>query len=1546
MDFWRELLEGQQAQVGGSGVQIPLPAVSLPLPLGPTALIGSSTYHYALPDHVHTHGDQLGGTLHAILTSSAAGFAPSFGAAPAGYVLTVSGGTIGWAPQQGTTYTAGTGLQLIGTVFSMAAGAALANLGYTPAHSGANSDITSLSALSTPLSIGQGGTGSSTKNFVDLSTNQSAGGNKTWSGDSLFSGNVILAASTDSTLTGTNQIIPSHPSPYLRVTNAGLISLGGISNTGVVPGHIVWLENDTGHSLTISNRSGSVPVGQQFLNPFQEDTTLPAESLVSFVYDAESNGWLSASLGFINLAGNGVGGILPIVHGGTGSSSQNFVDISTTQAAIGGAKTWTGKNIFKNIEFTADNNVVVDSGAAFEFKRGAGFVLDGVGADIIAWYLGGYSPTGSPSSIIWTMAAATYAMKGLTVSLDSTSAFNINCLTTVSNNDLTVSNGHFNLTNTTVMGVSSAGTWLSFQGGPYGDFNIHGATTGAMQTFRTAAAGDTVVFPMNASFPSASTLSPSGTTQTINFMTGSTQTVSLAAASGNVTLTINNAAPGGRYKLVFIQGATPRTLVWPTVTWLDGQPPLLSTVNGGTDIIDIYADATRLYGTHSGGRLGAFNPYAFASLPSATSNPDILAILTDKNKGLVYSNGSAWQNVSTAWQIYRLEDFGGIPNDSTSGARTANNAAWEAMMLSMALLTDFTGAYRVQFAAANYYFAAEIHCKHILHIEGSYSGLEKYNGTTLWFPPGGSGLWVDYVYPAFTGYNGSGSHFSNFTVKHDQNLASWAATTVYATGAAVKPSGLRGWGGYVFVNLGSSGTSGGTEPVWPEDISALTYTDGQTVSDGTITWTAKRNALINIRGMMTAEKVFADSGYGDGWWIYSDAFDHILADLVTLFHCGATNNMSCGLLNSGGDNTSAGAIYQFEALSNGTWGVRDQSFLGNTYHGLDCSYNGINRGASTDFWAPTTVFALNYEVSPTVPNGYTYRSSGGTSSGSQPTWPTTVGQTVSDGTITWTCYRKFKGGAAYFTQFCSVFGFYAEGGQLPIHNEGLIIAEILGTGLDTSSQGFTLTNNICQTNMQFNDTTYGGNLRLGRGADGVMQVSPTSGPALPFGLKYGYGRTGWWNWNYGNLSSPYADAYAFSTVDAAEGYGQFWTPNGIFLGLNGVAPGAKINGALSAPTSGAHVLAEVVFNTAPRSSEYPIAWRCTVAGTPGTWVPVYGTQPWGPALLTEGGSTYEHFVADDIITGSFATATSRVGGITLASLNGVTNTTAPGGRYHQAFRFNANAYDYAYTAFGTATGITPGVGLSVEAVVTFDSFDSAYLYVLNGSPTAIHFQLNTNGSLSANVTNTASGTYLSCATGAGVLSLSTWYLLTCVLDDAAGTLNIYVNGVLKATGGSPTGSIALNASTEEWSVYSIGGNFTELMRTNAAFSASTVASRCQAFFNTYYPTSPFTVTAAQTSNYTILFTDQNTTFTNTGASGEVDFTLPPATVNLNYEFSVEVEFLMKIIAAGTDVIRLGVDVSTAGGNLSSTTVGSTVRLRCTKTGVWSAFGPAGNWGVA
>lgn len=69
---------------------------------------------------------------------------------------------------------------------------------------------------------------------------------------------------------------------------------------------------------------------------------------------------------------------------------------------------------------------------------------------------------------------------------------------------------------------------------------------------------------------------------------------------------------------------------------------------------------------------------------------------------------------------------------------------------------------------------------------------------------------------------------------------------------------------------------------------------------------------------------------------------------------------------------------------------------------------------SADTWAATTVYAerqagdakIGDIVEPTAPNGYWYEATtGGTSDSSEPTWPTTVGDTVTDGTVVWTCTR-------------------------------------------------------------------------------------------------------------------------------------------------------------------------------------------------------------------------------------------------------------------------------------------------------------------------------------------------------------------------------------------------------------------------------------------------------------------------------------------------------------------------------------------------------------
>jgi len=79
------------------------------------------------------------------------------------------------------------------------------------------------------------------------------------------------------------------------------------------------------------------------------------------------------------------------------------------------------------------------------------------------------------------------------------------------------------------------------------------------------------------------------------------------------------------------------------------------------------------------------------------------------------------------------------------------------------------------------------------------------------------------------------------------------------------------------------------------------------------------------------------------------------------------------------------------------------------HHYLDAGSTSSTPKFASPAWQATTAYATTspHYVTPTTPNGFRYEcTTGGTSDGSEPTWPTTIGGTVVDGTVTWTC-RSF-----------------------------------------------------------------------------------------------------------------------------------------------------------------------------------------------------------------------------------------------------------------------------------------------------------------------------------------------------------------------------------------------------------------------------------------------------------------------------------------------------------------------------------------------------------
>jgi len=104
--------------------------------------------------------------------------------------------------------------------------------------------------------------------------------------------------------------------------------------------------------------------------------------------------------------------------------------------------------------------------------------------------------------------------------------------------------------------------------------------------------------------------------------------------------------------------------------------------------------------------------------------------------------------------------------------------------------------------------------------------------------------------------------------------------------------------------------------------------------------------------------------------------------------------------------------------------------------------------------------------------------------------------------------------------------------------------------------------------------------------------------------------------------------------------------------------------------------------------------------------------------------------------------------------------------------------------------------------------------------------------------------------------------------------------------------------------------------------------------------------ATKTSNYSVLSADSGTYFDNTGAVGEVDFTLPAYAAGLRYCFTTTTAQILKVIAPASAKVAIGTTNSATAGNITASAVYSAVCIFATSvSNQWAADRTTGSWTV-
>lgn len=146
------------------------------------------------------------------------------------------------------------------------------------------------------LPVANGGTGSGTQNFVDLSTTQVVAGEKTFSGSISLDHDFRLFADTD-TSTGNVTALDASGKSFIRLTGAAPVIQGILGGSN---GKVLVLANVSGADFNIDDESGSASAANRIRTGTSTSFKLKNNAIAVVAYDATSSRW--------RLLGGGGGG--------------------------------------------------------------------------------------------------------------------------------------------------------------------------------------------------------------------------------------------------------------------------------------------------------------------------------------------------------------------------------------------------------------------------------------------------------------------------------------------------------------------------------------------------------------------------------------------------------------------------------------------------------------------------------------------------------------------------------------------------------------------------------------------------------------------------------------------------------------------------------------------------------------------------------------------------------------------------------------------------------------------------------------------------------------------------------------------------------------------------------------------------------------------------------------------------------------------------------------------------------------------------------------